>query len=110
VREFLERLRSENKKIPVGIVLRDGVLRNLVRIDLERNGFDVVAVSSRPEPMNGSDVVVTEFAGPKGRLLTVRLGAECGTSGIEPVLCLSPEKLDRLPEVLRHELLERRVP
>jgi hypothetical protein len=85
-------------KVSVGLALRNADLRGLVRVDLERSGFDVLGDTV------GADVVVTESSQPRGRLLTVRVTEARAMPSGDQAIALGPYDLSRLPELLRDEL------
>src|SRR3990170_2612772 len=87
-------------KAKVAIALRNGALRNLVRADLERSGFEVVSVSAEPSTGAEADVVVTEFPEMSGPL-TVRVvdGDSLRSNG--STVWLPVTELTRLPDVIR---------
>jgi hypothetical protein len=77
-----------------------GVLRDLLRTDLERSGFKVVTGVRSAD----ADVVVTEGGGRRGRRLTVRLGAEIEVYGPDGTWWFPTTELSRLGDVLHAEL------
>src|SRR5687767_4113994 len=85
----------------VGLTVADGPLGDLLRTDLERSGFSVVAVDPGAPP---PEVVVTDHRGPSGRLLTVRLNGEVEHVSRDGEWWFPTSELDRLPEVLGVEL------
>jgi hypothetical protein len=89
--------------VSVVITVHDPVLRNLLRNDLERNGFYVSSVSADHD-FCPADIVISDRNSAPGRKLTVRL-AECGEPRSEDGTIWYPSiQLDRLPGFLRAEL------
>jgi hypothetical protein len=88
--------------------MRSGPLRNLLRADLERSGFHVLRVSAG-DPIEGTDVLVTDADRAHGRELTVRVANVIEIAGVNGTMFYPATELDRLGEFLREELSRRRA-
>ncbi|HYZ91573.1 MAG TPA: hypothetical protein VFA34_04160 [Actinomycetota bacterium] len=105
VEDFYARLRAP-LDVSVAISLRAPVMRNLIRADLERNGFRVRSVSAGGRD-EGADILVTDDGGTGGRL-TVRLNGEVEPLWRGDVLWYPVALLETLAPDLRRELIKRR--
>jgi CBS domain-containing protein len=95
----------------VGVAIANDRLRGLVRVYLERSGYDVIDPETehvRTFDFADADVVVTETSAHRGRLLTIRLTEATVMPRGETAIALSPDDLVQLPEVIATELA--RVP
>lgn len=107
VEDFFKRLRS-SARASVAITMREPALRNLLRADLERGGFHVVAVRSTGADPD-VDVLVTDEGAQHGKELTVRLSSDLTEPrSANGTLWFPSTELDRLPEFLREEIVRRR--
>lgn len=98
---------SDAEPMTVAIALRNPDLRNLVRADLEAQGFVITSVTAGPHTSPRVDVLVTEFAGTALRLI-VHVVDDLGgaaTHGIDTdgghVVRLPATELGRLARVIR---------
>ncbi len=105
VQDFVERLRGRRKPATVGIVLGDRDLRNLIRADLEHQGFEVVAVAANPGPLDPVDIVVTEFTGLRGKLATAVVVDGQEEERIDDIVYVPLDRLDCLAGILQRELV-----
>ena len=108
VESFFERLRRPDARVRVAVAVGDGMLRNLVRTDLERHGFDVVSVAATPDGIGSAEVVVTEFAEPAGSLLTVRLVHEGASRANGSTVWQPLADIEKIPDVVQREVARRR--
>lgn len=107
VEDFFKRLRT-SAKASVAITMRQPALRNLLRADLERGGFHVIAVRSAGADPD-VDVLVTDDGAHHGRELTVRLSSDLTEpQSANGTMWFPSTGLDRLPEFLREEIAHRR--
>lgn len=107
VEDFYKRLRT-SAYASVAISLKKPFIRNLLRDDLERNGFYVRSVSSgaATEP---ADIVITDAPAAPGRLLTVHLNGEVELHWRDETLWFPMAQLDRLAKVLCMEIENKRL-
>jgi len=93
------------RKQRVLLDMRAGVLRDLLRTDLEFMGFEV-----RADHEPSADVVITDDGSRRrGRSLTVRLGTEISVQGPTGTWWFPGNDISRLGDVLRVELGRTRV-
>lgn len=87
----------------VSIAMKASQLRALLSTDLERNGFDVLSVRTGAD-IEYADVVVTDFDGPRGRRLTVRVGDDIEVYAPDGTWWFPATELGRLAKLLHAEL------
>jgi hypothetical protein len=106
VESFVGQLYAE-PAVRVAIALRDSALRNMIRVDLERNGLEVVAVSSGARAVKDVDALVTETGSPDGAPVTVRLTDDDETRIVGSTIWQATSRLEHLAGTLRREVRER---